>query len=166
MIKTGDRIEASGEEVYNTTSDVYRMKIAVSNPISSTLPPLVGYVQEGSIAITNNASPNTAIGTMGAIDFQFGDFEVSGSLTAYFADIGAVKTINDDSDCAFNVIGAYSNYGFVFDMPLLTLSGGTLNVEKDAPITLPIEKQAVEGEGGFTLLYQFFPYLPDLAMPE
>ena len=51
-------------------------------------------------------------------------------------------------------------------MPLLTLSGGTLNVEKDAPITLPIEKQAVEGEGGFTLLYQFFPYLPDLAMPE
>ena len=166
LIKTGDRIEASGEEVYNTTSDVYRMKIAVSNPLSSTLPPLVGYVQEGSIAITNNASPNTAIGTMGAIDFQFGDFEVSGSLTAYFADIGSVKSINDDSDCAFNVIGAYSNYGFVFDMPLLTLSGGTLNVEKDAPITLPIEKQAVEGEGGFTLLYQFFPYLPDLAMPE
>ena len=166
LIKTGDRIEASGEEVYNTTSDIYRMKIAVSNPISSTLPPLVGYVQEGSIAITNNASPNTAIGTMGAIDFQFGDFEVSGSLTAYFTDIASVKSINDDSDCAFNVIGAYSNYGFVFDMPLLTLSGGTLNVEKDAPITLPIEKQAVEGGGGFTLLYQFFPYLPDLAMPE
>lgn len=166
LIKDGDRIEASGEEVYNTTSDVYRMKIAVSNPLSSTLPPLVGYVQEGNLAITNNASPNTAIGTMGAVDFQFGDFEVSGSLTAYFTDIAAVQLINDDSDCAFNVIGAYSNYGFVFDMPLLTLSGGTLNVEKDAPITLPIEKQAVEGEAGFTLLYQFFPYLPDLAMPE
>ena len=165
-IKSGQRIAASGEEVYNTTSDVYRMKISVSDPASSTLRPLVGYVQEGNIAITNNASPNTAIGTMGAIDFQFGDFEVSGSLTAYFADIGAVKTINDDSDCSFNIIGAYSNYGFVYDMPLLTLSGGTLNVEKDAPITLPIEKQAVEGEAGFTLLYQFFPYLPDLAMPE
>ena len=103
---------------------------------------------------------------MGAIDFQFGDFEVSGSLTAYFADIGSVKSINDDSDCAFNVIGAYSNYGFVFDMPLLTLSGGALNVEKDAPITVPLEPAGAENPNGYTMLYEAFSYLPNLAMPD
>ena len=48
----------------------------------------------------------------------------------------------------------------------LTLSGGGLTVEKDAAIMLPIENSAVENAAGYTLLYQFFPYLPDAAMPE
>lgn len=165
-LKDGVRYEAEGEEVYNTTSDLYRMRISVKSDLSANLAPLVGYVSEGSLALTNNAAPNKALSVLGALDFQFGDFEVSGSLTAYFTDVSAPRSIKNDVDCSFNIIGAYSNYGFVFDMPLLTLSGGSLTIEKDAPIMLPIEKSAVEGAEGFTLLYQFFPYLPDAAMPE
>lgn len=165
-LKDGERYEAAGEEVYNTTSDLYRMRIAIKSNTTANLTPLVGYVSEGSLALTNNAAPNKALSVLGAIDFQFGDFEVSGSLTAYFTDVSAPRLIKNDADCSFNIIGAYSNYGFVFDMPLLTLSGGSLTIEKDAPIMLPIEKSAVEGAEGFTLLYQFFPYLPEAAMPE
>ena len=165
-LKGGVRYEAEGEEVYNTTSDLYRMRIALKSDTTANLPALVGYVSEGSLAITNNAAPNKALSVLGALDFQFGDFEVSGSLTAYFTDVSAPRSIKNDADCSFNIIGAYANYGFVFDMPLLTLSGGSLTIEKDAPIMLPIEKSAVEGAEGFTLLYQFFPYLPDAAMPE
>lgn len=165
-LKIGERFEASGDEVFNTTSDIYRMRISLNDPTSATLTPLVGYVSEGSLSITNNASPNKAISVLGALDFQFGDFEVSGSLTAYFTDVSAPKAIKNDVDASFNMIGGYDNYGFVYDMPLLTLSGGSLTVEKDAAIMLPIEKSAVECEGGYTLLYQHFPYLPDLAMPE
>jgi len=165
-LKDGERFEADGEEVYNTTSDLYRMRIAINNPASANLAPLVGYVSEGSLTLTNNASPNKALSVLGALDFQFGDFEVGGSLTAYFSDVSAPRRIKDDTDCSFNVIGAYSNYGFVYDMPRLTLSGGGLTVEKDAAIMLPIENSAVENAAGYTLLYQFFPYLPDAAMPE
>lgn len=165
-LKDGERFEAEGEEVYNTTSDLYRMRIAINDPTSANLLPLVGYVMEGSLTLTNNASPNKALSVLGALDFQFGDFEVGGSLTAYFADVSAPRRIKDDTDCSFNVIGAYSNYGFVYDMPLLTLSGGGLTVEKDAAIMLPIENSAVENAAGYTLLYQFFPYLPDAAMPD
>ena len=165
-IKDGDRFEAEGGEVYNTTSDLYRMRIAINNDASGNLVPLVGYVSEGSLSISNNAAPNKALTVLGALDFQYGDMEIGGSLTAYFANISTSQRIKDDTDCSFNVIGAYDNYGFIYDMPLLTLSGGGLTVEKDAPIMLPIEKMAVEGEEGYTLLYQFFPYLPEVAMPD
>jgi hypothetical protein len=165
-LKDGERYEAEGGEVYNTTSDLFRMRIAINDPTSANLLPLVGFVSEGSLTLTNNATPNKALTVLGALDFQFGDFEVGGSLTAYFADVSAPRRIKDDTDCSFNVIGGYDNAGFVFDMPLLTLSGGGLTVEKDAAIMLPIENSAVESAAGYTLLYQFFPYLPDAAMPQ
>lgn len=165
-IKDGERFEAEGEEVYNTTSDLYRMRVAINDPASANLLPLVGYVSEGGLTLTNNASPNKALTRLGALDFQFGDFEVGGALTAYFANVSAPRQIKDDTDCSFNIIGAYDNAGFVYDMPLLTLSGGSLTIEKDAAIMLPIENMAVESEAGYTLLYQFFPYLPEVAMPD
>lgn len=165
-LKEGTRYEAEGGEVYNTTSDLYRMRVAINDPASANLLPLVGYVSEGSLTLTNNAAPNKALTVKGTLDFQFGDFEVGGSLTAYFSTVSAPRQIKDDTDCSFNVIGAYDNAGFVYDMPLLTLSGGGLTVEKDAAIMLPIENSAVESAAGYTLLYQYFPYLPDAAMPD
>lgn len=166
-IKTGTRYDPPlGEEAYNSSLDVYRMKVSILSDSTSNLPALVGYASEASITITNNAAPNTAISVFGALDFQLGDFEVGGSITAYFTEVSAQRHIREDSDVGFNIIGAYQNSGFVFDMPLLTLSGGSLTVEKDAPIQLPLEPAAVEGKNGYTLMYVFFPYLPDLAMPE
>lgn len=166
VLKSGDRFDAPGEEVYNTTSDLYLMRISLHNPASAVRESLVGFASEGSLSITNNASPNKALSVLGALDFQIGDFEVSGSVTAYFQNIAAPRSIREDADASFSIIGGYANKGFVFDMPLLTISGGALTIEKDAPIMLPIEPQAVECEHGYTLLYQAFPYLPDAAMPD
>jgi hypothetical protein len=76
-----------------------------------------------------------------------------------------VKAVRANADVGLSIIAASKNAGFLFDIPLLGLGGGRLNVEKDAPIMVPLEPAGAENLNGYTLLYQVFPYLPTVAMP-
>ena len=40
------------------------------------------------------------------------------------------------------------------------------NSEKDAPITVPLEPAGAENPNGYTMLYEAFSYLPNVAMPK
>ena len=165
LIKVGTRIADLNEDAYNTSSNIFRMKLSVKNPTNSNDTSLFGYATEASIAINNNATPSKAIGTLGAFDVNIGNFEVTGSITAYFTTIAAVKAVRNNADVGFSLIAASKNAGFVFDIPLLGLGGGRLNVEKDAAIMLPLEAMAAQNSNNYTLQYDTFPYLPNLAMP-
>lgn len=165
-IKPGTRISAPGEDAYNTSSDIYRIKMAVHDPAASNPAALFGYVSEANVTINNNVSPNKAVGILGAFDTTAGNFEVGGSITAYFTTVAAVKAVRANADVGMSIIGAAKNAGFIFDIPLLGLGGGRLNVEKDAPITVPLEPAGAENENGYTMLYEVFAYLPTVAMPD
>lgn len=165
-LKDGARVEPdAGEEAYNSTSDIVRLRVNIKASGASDAVALTGFVQDANLSINNNLAANKAIGVFGALDYNIGTLEVSGSVTAYFSDTQMLKSIRDDADVEFNCISAFNNKGFIIDLPLLTVDGGSLTVEPDAPVTLPVEMSAVEGEHGFTMLYQDFPYLPNAAMP-
>lgn len=159
-------VPAIGADAYNSTSDVYQMHMYVLDATDSKPSALFGYVTEGNISINNGVTPNKAIGVLGAFDTSAGNFVVGGSLTAYFTTIAAVRAVRQNADVGFNIILAKENSGFLFDIPLLGLGGGRLNVEKDQPIMVPLEPAGAENPNGYTLLYNFFPYLPDVAMPQ
>lgn len=170
---TGDEIRAgtrtglsADDEAFNTSSDVYRMKMSIIDPASSNPTSLFGYVTEASISINNNATPIKVVGKLGAIDISIGNFEVGGDITALFTTVDAVRAVRNNADVSFNIIFGRDNYGFIFDIPLLGLGGGRLNVEKDNPITVPLEPAGAENKYGYTAQYQYFPYLPNLAMPQ
>lgn len=165
-IKVGTRVAAPGEDAYNTSSDVYRIKMNVIDETSSNPAALFGYVSESNISINNGITPNKAVGVLGSFDVSAGNFEVGGSITAYFTTVAAVKAVRANADVGLNMIFAAKNAGFIFDIPLLGLGGGRLNVEKDAPITVPLEPAGAENANGYTLLYETFAYLPNLAMPD
>lgn len=165
-LKVGTRIDALGEEAYNTTSDLYRSRLVIHNDTDPNASALFGYVTDASIEINNNAAPSKGLGVLGAFDITVGDFEVSGSITAYFTTVEATRAIRDNSDvCWYNIFAA-GNGGMILDVPQLTLGGGSLNVEKDAPITIPIDHNGAESDFGNTLLAEFFEYLPNSAMPK
>lgn len=164
-IKSGTRVSALGEDAFNTSSDIYRIKMSVIDPASSNPSALFGYVSEATVSINNNVTPNKAVGILGAFDTSAGNFEVGGSITAYFTTVSAVRAVRNNADVGLSVIGASSNAGFVFDIPLLGLGGGRLNVEKDAPITVPLEPAGAENANGYTMFYEAFSYLPNVAMP-
>ena len=164
-LKNGTRVKSLGEGLINTSSDVYRLHLSILDAADMTPTPLFGYVTEGTLTIANNVSPAKAVGVFGAFDVTVGNFDAGGSLTAYFSTVEAVAAVRNSADVSFDMIVAKDNAGFVFDIPLLALGGGRLNVEKDAPITLPLEMMGAENPLGYTLSATFFPYLPNAAMP-
>lgn len=165
-LKAGTRVSALGEAAFNTSSDVYRIRMTVKNPANTNAPALFGYVSEGSIEINNNISPNKAVGVLGAFDTSAGDFEVGGSVTAYFTTVAATQAVRNNADVGLYSIFAARNAGMIYDIPLLSLGGGRINVEKDNPITVPLDTNGAESEFGHTLLVEFFQYLPNVAMPQ
>jgi len=164
-VKAGTRNASPNEAAFNTSSDVYRLRMNIVDPTALNNASLFGYVSEMTLAINNNVSPSKAIGVLGAFDASAGDFEVSGSLTAYFTSVAAVQAVRNNSDVALNVIVAQNNAAVAFDVPLVALGGGRINVEKDAPITVPLESSGAENAAGYTMLYEVFSYLPSVAMP-
>lgn len=165
-IKAGNRVQVLGEQAFNTSSDIYRLRMNIVDENNVNNAPLFGYVSELTLTVNNNVSPAKAIGVIGAFDVTAGDFEVGGSVTAYFTTVAATKAVRANADVALNIIAAHGNAGFVFDCPLVGLSGGRVSVEKDAPVTVPLDAAAAENKAGYTLLATFLPYLPTVGMPQ
>jgi len=158
----------SGSE-YNTSSDVGRIRLSTVSSTDETPAALFAYVTEAELTINNNVSPNKAVGVLGAFDVTAGTFEVGGSLTAYFSNVDAISAVRNNANVTLDISFIKDNQGLVFDVPLISLGDGRLNVELDQPITLPLEVNAATGLDissnlDHTLLITYFNYLPNAAM--
>lgn len=163
-LKAGTRPTLVKSDSFNTTSNVSRLKMSVIDAATSAPSALFAYVTDFKLTINNNVSPDKAVGVLGAFDVTVGDFAVSGTTTAYFADVAAVQAVRDNSDVTFDFALVKANKGVVFDVPLIALGDARANVVKDKAIELPINiDAAADAVFNHTLLMQFHDYLPDLA---
>lgn len=164
-IKDGDRVAAPSEEAINTSSDLVSSRISVIDPASPNPDPLFAYATELKLTVKNNVTGNKALGVLGSFEANVGEFDVSGTCSAYFQTVQAAQAIRDNSDVCLTNIFAKSNAGMVIDLPLLTLGNGLNKVEKDKPIMVELTQEAAKNAAGYTALWNFFEYLPDAAMP-
>ena len=153
---------------FNTSSDISRIRLSTVSDTNPAPTALFAFVTEATISINNNVTPNKAVGVLGAFDVTAGTFTVSGSLTAYFANVSAVQAVRNNSDITLDIGFIRDNQGIVFDMPLISLGDGRLSVEVDQPITLPLNTDAASGQDvdenlDHTLLITYFNYLPTAA---
>lgn len=162
----GTVVPARGEAAYNTSSNAYATKLYIHDKTTSQPGALFGYLQEGTINISNGVTPDKAVGVMGAFDVSTGNFTVGGELTAYFTTVKAAQAIRDNADVGLYSIFAADNAGFVADIPLLTLGGGRINVVKDQPITIPLTINGARAASLETMSMGYFDYLPNIAMPK
>lgn len=164
LLSNGRLTASLGEAGINTQSDIRSIRLTLNDDKTSTSTPLFAYVTEANIEVNNNLSENKALGVFGAIDVSAGNFDVSGKTTAYFTTVDAVKAVRENADVGLYSIFATRQKGFIFDIPLVGLGGGTLNVEKDNPITVELEANGAENKFGYTMMYINFPLLPKVAM--
>ncbi len=167
-LKTGTRLALVETDAFNTSTDVKRIKLSSYTTGDAAPAPLFAYLSEVSLTVNNNLEANKAIGVLGAFEITAGTFEVSASLTAYFADIAAVKLVRENEDTTLDFQLVKSNAGIAFDFPMLTLGDGRLDVSQDEAIMLPLSCDASTGAKfdpnmNHTLLVVFFDYLPDAA---
>jgi hypothetical protein len=129
-------------------------------------------VTEATINVSNNVKPDKAVSILGGFDVTLGSFQVGGSINAYFSDVAAVKAVRDNADVTLDIAmvkdfgtGALQRKaGLYWDIPLIALGDGRLNVTKDEAIMIPLETEAAEYEPfGHTLVLQEFYYLPNNA---
>lgn len=162
-VKAGARPAIINSDAYNTSSDFNRIKMNIVDESNENPTPLFAYITEASFAINNNVTPNKVIGTIGAIDTTAGNFVVSGSMTAYFTTVDAIAAVKSNASVTIDMIMVKANAGIVVDFPLITLGEARANVEQDQPITLPLSFDGAAGSQGYTVMMNFFDYLPNLA---
>lgn len=162
-LKAGTRPENVDAPAFNTSSDFSRIKMHLVTAGTTNPNPLFAFLTELELTINNNVSPTKAVAVLGAFDVTAGTFEVGGNITAYFADIAAVQAVRNNQDVALDLAVVKANAGMVWDIPLISLGDGRLNVEQDNPITLPLSVEAAESTFGYTLQLNEFPYLPTAA---
>lgn len=164
-VKSGAHVAALAEDAFNTSSNVYRSFMSIVDNATLNPTAFFAYISEFNLSIENTVNPLKAIGTLGAFGVSLGKFQVTGSITAYFSTVAATQAIRNNDNVTVDVIFAKQNAGFVFDIGLLTVGGGIIQVEKDQAITVPLDVTAAQNPEGYTLGLTHFNYLPSVAMP-
>lgn len=162
-VKAGLRPDLVEEDAYNTSNDFSRIKMSVVDNTASSPVALFAYVTDLTVTVNNNASPVKAVGVLGAIGISSGTIEIGGSQTAYFTGVEAVQAVRNNESVTLDLLLVKNNAGLLFDLPLITLGNGRLNVEADAPITLPLDNMAAQSKFGTSMMYMAFDYLPNAA---
>lgn len=155
-----DIVEANA---FNTSSDVAYIRLSQVTAGNPSPTPLFAYGTDLQLQVKNNITALKAIGTLGGFETNTGTFEVSGKLTAYFADQTAIVALRNNADVTIDLALAKDNAGIVVDVPLISLGDGRLAIEQDKPVTLPLEMNAAMGKFSSTLTFNFFPYLPSVV---
>lgn len=167
-LKAGTRPAIEVADAQNTSSDFKRLKLAkvVSGNVAPTA--LVTFIKTAKVMVDNNVSPLKALTVLGAFEMNSGDFKVTGNLDCYFSDIAVIDAVRSNLDCTLDGFTWKDNQGWAFDLPLIALNDGGLNITSNSPIMIPLNFDAASGEKidtalDYTILFSFFDFLPLLA---
>jgi len=169
-VKSGTRpaLAAGSGKAFNTSTHVTRIRMGLCSDTDEYVDALFAYVTEARLTINNNITMNKAVGTLGAFEATAGTFEVGGNVTAYFQNVDALAALRANSDVTLDVCVVKDNAGFSFDLPLLSLDDGRLNVELNQAVTIPLGLMAADAADvnsnlAHTIVMSFYDYLPDAA---
>lgn len=164
-LKPGSRPAIISGQAFNASSNVRRVAISV---VGQALP-LFAFLSDIAFTIKNNLTPNKAISKLGAFSLSAGEFQVSTASTAYFADVAAVTSMQNNDDCTIDAIVTVGQQAVIFDLPLVDVAAGSgLNVVANQPVTLATTSDAgtgvdINANSDYTMMMGFFDYIPLVA---
>lgn len=171
-LKTGNRPTTQGEDIYNTSSNFKTIKLFKYNAADANPSALLVYGTEWTITINNGATALEAAGVFGAFDVTTGNFKVSATVTGYFIDFEAKKAVNGACDVSLlaHAFQTATQSGVTWDIPLITLGDGKVQIEKDEAVKIPLTMTAARAKKlssnhDYVMMMMFWAYLPVRALP-
>lgn len=145
--------------VLNTSSNVGRIGLNGVNVIGPN------YLRNITIEYNNNIRRQPAIGSLAAVGIGEGQFEVSGTVNAYFGDITIYNQVlaNTKTSLDMRVVSAAGNReGMLFDFPSVKWkSGAPVIAGKNQDVMISAGWEAyLDVTYGYTALIQRFYYTP------
>lgn len=154
------------EDAFNTSSNVSRARMTILSDTDANPDALFAEVTDVKFMIKNNLKGNKSLGKLGPFELTAGFFEGSGNVSAYFNTVDAIQAVRSNADVTLDVALARNNAGVLFDLCLLTLQSKGLDVKINEPVMMPIDASfGADRNFDHTVLFSFFSYLPDAAMP-
>lgn len=165
-LTTGTRVGALNEPAFKPGLDVYQHKLSVIDETTLNPTALVGYNADASLVVNNNLAGNKAIETFGNAGINIGEFNVTGSLTAYFPGVEAARRVRQGADLNWHLILTKAKTAVILDIASIGLGNARATVEANAPVRLPLDTAAGKGKYGYTLLATFMRYVPAALMAK
>lgn len=144
-------------EAVNTTNDFARLRITKVDEtgISTSFKSL-------TLTINNNATAEKVIGTLGAVDIPYGNFEVKGSTEVVFEDSDVIAAVRQNTTVAMDMVIFNDDGGVAIDIPAMTLGDSGKNLERNTTVKLQIESDAFKDPTlGYSVGMTYFPYIPE-----
>lgn len=166
--KAGTRPDIENADAVNGASDLKIVRLSRVVAGDEDPDPLAAFFPSATVTVNNGVEPLKALTQLGAFDMSTGDFVVTASVQGYFTTNDAVAAVRDNDSLTFHVYSTRNSQGWVMDMPLVTAGDGSITIEKDKPMMLPLTLEAASGEEidsnlDHTLCMTWFDGLPLLA---
>ena len=105
------------------------------------------YIMSATVDMNNNISPDMALGSLGAVAMNNGDFNVTGSLDVYFGDTTLLANLLNNAATSLNFIVSDVNSpreSYVIDFPQVKYTSGQIGgVAKNQPVKQTVGYRAV-----------------------
>lgn len=105
------------------------------------------YIMSATMEFANNISQDMAVGTLSAVALNNGDFNVTGTINAYFGDITLLTNLLNNAATSLNfrfTDGNSPKETYVFDLPQVKYTSGQINdVAKNRPVMQALGYRAV-----------------------
>lgn len=171
--KSGTRPSLTAEDAFNATSHVKRQKFCrvpttAGSAANANLTTIMAYIESAKVMVKNGVDLNKAVGVLGAFESSTGNIQPSIELKGFLQTTEAMLVRSQNASCTFDCILVKSNQGIVIDLPLIGLTDGMPEVEKNKPVMVPLKgdgADAIDVDAGMRhcILFGFFDYLPDNA---
>jgi hypothetical protein len=152
----GTWVDPNQTEALNTSSDILRLRVIEADETGLTT-----YFKNTDFTLSNNVSPEKALGTLGAVDMNYGSFGVGISGEAIFTNSDVVSAIRNNTTVGMDFFLQNNDGGIHVDIPSMTLGDGAKTFPENEVVRINLAGSAFgDATLGYALGVTYFPYLP------
>ena len=144
------------DALFNDSSQMIRVRATQYDETGLTT-----YFKNATISIKNNVSALKVLGSLGAIDINYGTLMVGVEAQAVFTDPDVLTVINDSTVVTMEIAMRNADGGFVIDLPSVQFGGGKRDMPKNEEVLVNLAGKAVKDNTlGYAASISLFPWLP------